>query len=254
MIPSNHCRYPQSRLKPAFTLVELLISISIIIILAGLLFVLTSRIRSNARQAHAVSAMRQIVIANVGYYSENNGVINVIRDASERGPYEGTGGRWVSDSFMGRMQPFLFPGIETTDQKQLAADLRASLSQLLDTTNLKTMAGTPFAGVPVTTDASAVPNPFAINERLRPKWGAANPPLRISSFGDPATVLYLTYGRYYFSPAMGQTYTPLPQGDDRRRTIYYLPNRKGFFAFLDGHVELLSPPIDERLFGERPPL
>ena len=99
----------------------------------------------------------------------------------------------------------------------------------------------------------ASPTPFAINDRLRPKWGNANPPQRVSSYGDSSGILYMTYGRYYFNPLLGEKYTPLPLAGDNRRAIYFLPNRKGIFCFLDGHVEMLSPPIEERRFGVRPP-
>lgn len=243
---------PQAKPRQGFTLVELLVSITIIIVLAALVLVVTGKIRASAQQANAVSAMRQIGIANVGYYSEHNGNINVIRDANEKGTYEGTGGKWVGNSFMGRMQPYLFSGLETSDQKKLAAAITTSLSALLGTTDLKTMAGTPFSGVPVTTDGSGVRNPFAINDRLRPKWGNASPPQRVSSYGDPSGVLYMTYGRYYFNALLCEKYLPLPRAGDNRRAIYFLPNRKGIFCFLDGHVEMLSPPIEERRLGVRP--
>ena len=114
------------------------------------------------------------------------------------------------------------------------------------------MAGTIFSGVPVTSDGSGIRNPIAINGNLRPKWGNANRPLRVSSFGDPASVLYLSFGRYYFSEKETGMYLPLPQNGDTRRAIYYLPNRKGIFSFLDGHVEMLSPPIEERRLGVNP--
>lgn len=249
---SQHSGIPQRAATAGFTLVELLVAITIIVVLAALVFAVTGKIRANAQQANAVSAMRQIGIANVSYYSEHNGSINVIRDATEKGPYEGTGGKWVGESFMGRMQPYLFAGLETSDQKKLAAAITTSLSELFGTTDLKTMAGTPFSGVPVTTDASAVRNPIAINDRLRPKWGNANPPQRVSSYGDPSGVLYMTYGRYYFNPLLCEKYLPLPTAGDNRRAIYFLPNRNGIFCFLDGHVEMLSPPIEERLLGIRP--
>lgn len=231
---------------------ELLISITIIIVLAALVFIITSKVRDNARQANAVSAMRQIAIANVGYYTENSGNINVIRDANEKGQYEGKGGKWVSDSFNGRMQPFLFSGIEEDNEKAVAKSITEAMEQLLGTTDLKTMKGTIFSGVPVTTDGSGIRTPLAINDRLRPKWGNASPPRRVSSYGDPSGVIYMTFGRYYFNELLCQEYKPLPQYGDNRRAIYFLPNHKGIFCFLDGHVELLSPPIDERLLGERP--
>lgn len=234
-----------------FTLVELLVVITIIITLAAMTFAVTGKIRASAQEANALSAMRQIGLANVAYYTENNGAINVIRDATEKGPYEGAGGKWVSNSFMGRMQPYLFSGLEPTDQKRLATEITSSLSKLLGTSDLKTMAGTPFSGVPVTTDASGVRNPIAINGNLRPKWGNANPPQRVSSYGDPSSILYMTFGRYQFNPVLAEKYLPLPVSGER--AIYFLPNRKGIFCFLDGHVEMLSPPVDERRFGVRPP-
>jgi prepilin-type N-terminal cleavage/methylation domain-containing protein/prepilin-type processing-associated H-X9-DG protein len=253
MIDPTRIGLPRGTPQQGFTLVELLVSITLIMVLAALVFAVTGKIRTNAQQANLVSAMRQIGLANVGYYSEHNGDINVIRDATEKGSYEGTGGRWVGNSFMGRMQPYLFSGLETSDQKKLASAIKTSLGELLGTSDLKTMAGTPFSGVPVTTDASAIPNPIAINDRLRPKWGNANPPQRVSSYGDPSGILYMTYGRYYFNPLLGETYAPLPRAGDNRRAIYFLPNRKGIFCFLDGHVEMLAPPIDEHRFGVRPP-
>lgn len=238
--------------RPGFTLVEILVSITIIVVLAALVFTMTGKIRTKAQQTNAVSAMRQVGLANVSYYTENNGNLNTIRDSpGEKGAYEAKGGRWVGDSFMGRMQPYLFPGNETTNQPLLGKQIIASLKDLLGTSDIKTMAGSIFSGVVTTSDGSAINNPFAINNVLRPKWGPLNPPSSVSRFGDPSTILYLTFGRYYFKPEHIKTYKPLPaQGDNF--PIYYLPDRKGIFAFLDGHVELLSPPIEERRLGEKP--
>lgn len=73
---------PRGKTRQGFTLVELLVTI--IIVLAAMVFVVTGKIRANAQQANAVSALRQIGIANVGCYTENNGAINVIRDSGQR--------------------------------------------------------------------------------------------------------------------------------------------------------------------------
>ena len=252
MIQTTLIGIPRGKRRHGFTLVELLVTVTIIIVLAALVFAITGKIRTNARQANAVTALRQIGIANAAYYTENNGAINVIRDAGEWGKYEGNGMKYASNSFIGRMQPYLFAGIGTTDEKALAAEIKSSLSSLFNTSNLASMAGTLFSGVPVTTDGSGIPNPISVNSKLRPKWGKDNPPLRVSSFGDPSGILYLTYGRYYFDQVQASAYSPLPLPGDRRRTIYYLPNRKAIFSFLDGHIEMLSPPVPERLFGEQP--
>jgi prepilin-type N-terminal cleavage/methylation domain-containing protein len=231
-----------------FTLVELLVCITIIIVLAALVFSITGKIRASAQQATAMSSLRQIGIANVAYSSENNGDINVIRDTGEWGSFEGPGSAYASNSFVGRMQPFLFAGIGTKDEKSLKNETYSAFRDLFQTSDLASMAGTPFSGVPIYADGSGIHNPISVNSKLRPVWGKTSPPLRVSSFGSPANVLYLTYGRYYFDLLQGSTYTPMPLPGDRRRTIYYLPNRKAIFCFLDGHIEMLSPPIPERLF------
>ncbi len=67
-----------------------------------------------------MAALRQIGIAHVAYASENNGAINVVRDVGEWGSgHEGPGNKFASNSFWGRMQPHLFAGIETNDEKAL---------------------------------------------------------------------------------------------------------------------------------------
>jgi|688.fasta_scaffold80135_2 prepilin-type N-terminal cleavage/methylation domain-containing protein/prepilin-type processing-associated H-X9-DG protein len=236
--------------RPGFTLIELLVSITILIVLAALVLVVTGKVRKNAQQANAVSAMRQIGMANVAYYSENNGSINVIRDSGEKGRYESSSGKWASDSFMGRMQPYLFGNSSTSNEKTFANEMNASLSALFGSSDIKTMAGTIFNGVPVTTDSSTIRNPIAVNDALRPTWGAANGPRRVATFDNPSGTLYLTFGRYYFNEQLAKTYIPMPQKGDNRRAIYFLPNRKAIFSFLDGHVELLSAPIPERYFAK----
>lgn len=241
---------PRRGTRHGFTLVELLVTITIIIVLAALSVVVNGKVRDSARQANAISAMRQIGVANIGYYSENSGSINVIRDDGEKGSFEsgGTDG-WFKNSFVGRMQPFLFSGLDSGSGKTLAKQIEAAFADLYKTTDFKTMAGTSFSGVWPYADTSGILNPIAVNTNLRPKWGAASPPLKVSSIDDPSSMLYLTYGRYYFTKEHGKIYTPMPEGKGVRG-IHYLPNRQGIFCFLDGHIEVLSPPILEKFFEQ----
>ena len=238
---------PRGGRHHGFTLVELLVSITIIIALAALVFAITGKVRANAQQVNAISSLRQIGIAHVAYASENNGAINIMRDAGEVGSgYEGGGNAWVSNTFWGRAQPYLFAGIDTKDQKLLAAEIKSSLNALFNTSDLKTMAGTPFSGISAYGDLSGISVPLGFNLKLRPAWRAA--PLRVSSIADPSRILYCTYGRYFIEPIHGSIYTPLPLPGDTRRGIYYLPNRKTIACFLDGRVETISPPIPVRFF------
>lgn len=233
--------------RQGFTLVELLVTIAIIAVIAVIALFSTGKIRDNAQRANAMSSLRQIGIANLAYSAENNGAINVIRDPGEWGSrHEGPGSRYASNSFVGRMQPYLFSGIDETTERTLKTGTVSAYAALLNAKEFTSMAGTPFSGVRPYSDGSGIPNPVAVNIRLRPAWNQA--PLRIPSFGDPSRILYLTYGRYYFDVLQGSAYTPLPLPDDRRRAIYFLPNRKAIVCFLDGHIEMISPPIPERLF------
>ena len=61
--------------KAAFTLTEILVVITIIAVLATLLFSLTSRMRNKASSAISVSNLRQIGMAIVTYASDNNGTL-----------------------------------------------------------------------------------------------------------------------------------------------------------------------------------
>jgi prepilin-type N-terminal cleavage/methylation domain-containing protein len=253
MIRQIRTCFPLGRPRTGFTLVELLVTITIIIILASLTVVVTGKIRTSARQATAMSALRQIAIANMGYSGENAGAINVIRDSGEWGSFEGPGVKFASNSFMGRMQPYLFGELEAANERALSTEIKSSLAALFQTTDLKFMESTLFSGVPVTTDGSGIPNPIAINSKLRPVWGPKNPFLRVSSFGNPAATLYMTYGRYYYSMVETRKYRPLPVSSDRSRTIYFLPDQRGMFTFLDGHIEMLSMPIPERLLDSAEP-
>ena len=249
MIHTTRIGIPQGRPRHGFTLVELLVSITIIIVLAALVFTVTGRIRTSAKQANAVTSLRQIGIAQAAYSSENNGFINTLRDTGEVGSgFEGGGNAWVSNTFWGRMQPYLFAGIETNNQQALSREIKSSLHGLFNTSDLKTMAGTPFSGISAYGDLSGISVPLAFNAKLKPAW--RQPPLRVSSVGDPSRVLYCTYGRYFIDHTHGSTYLPLPQPGDNRRAIYFLPNRKAIACFLDGHVELISPPIPERFFKQ----
>ena len=59
--------------KKAFTLVELLVVIAIIAVLIGILMPTLVAVRSQARSAVCKLNLRQLLVANIGYATENNG-------------------------------------------------------------------------------------------------------------------------------------------------------------------------------------
>ena len=73
------------RLRGGFTLVELLVVILIIVVLAGITFTVSSRVRDQAITATDTGKFRQVGVALAGISQDNNGVIphgNMAKDAN----------------------------------------------------------------------------------------------------------------------------------------------------------------------------
>lgn len=229
--------------RRGFTLVELLVVITIIVLLATVVVFMTRKIRDKAFQANALSTLRQVAAYNVAYSTENNGDINTLRDGND--PKEGGGGAWVKNTYWGRLQPYLFADVTTNDQKQLNKELHLRLDQLFSSPDADKMTNTVISGSRVYHDTSGLPVPFGFNRNLY-KWGQF---LKASSFGDPSQVLYSTYGFYFFNEEDGKKYEPRPiEGAAVKNNIYYLENQSALASFLDGHVEAIQAPIPERRF------
>lgn len=236
-------RKPSAESAGGFTLVELLVTIVVIVALAALVFTMTGKIRSKAQQANALTALRQIAGANVNYSIENNGDINTMRWKGD--PKEGGGGAWVSNSFWGRIHQFLYPDVSMNNQNQLRKELNQRLDSLFNSSDADKMIGTFLQGARIYHDDSGLPVPIAFNRNLH-QWGRF---LKVSSFSDPARVIYATYGYGFFDDNDGRSYAPIPRDNSiPANKIYYTGNKQAMVSFLDGHVEVMQPPIHERLF------
>jgi prepilin-type processing-associated H-X9-DG protein/prepilin-type N-terminal cleavage/methylation domain-containing protein len=62
------------RTSDGFTLVEILVSITIVLVLAALIFSLNSKMRTAADESRCASNLRQLQAANILYANENNGM------------------------------------------------------------------------------------------------------------------------------------------------------------------------------------
>lgn len=224
-----------------FTLVELLVVITIIGVLAALTMAVTQNLRGKAYLANSMSSMRQVAAMNVAYYTENNGDINTLRFGGD--PKEGGGSVWVKNTYWGRLQPYLFPDVTTNNQGQLKKELDTRLDGLFNTKDAGKMVNTALAGSRIYHDTSGLPVPFAFNSVLAP-WGKF---VKASSVQDPTQLLYFTYGFGMFNKTDGQAYEPMPPaGSPVGSNIYFLKDKKALGVFLDGHVESLSPQIPDR--------
>lgn len=230
-------------LKAGFTLVELLVVIVIIAVLASVAIFATRGVRKKAMQVNAMSALREIAAGSIAYAAENNGDINTMRWAGD--PKEGGGGQWVSNTFWGRLQPYLFADVSETNQNMLKKELSFRLDRLFKSTDADTMAGTFVYGAKIYHDTSGLTVPVGFNSNLH-QWGKF---LKVSSFNDPSQVIYFTYGFGFFNEEDGKSYAPVPSDKSMpKNNIYYFDNKTMAALFLDGHMEILNPPIPKRRF------
>ena len=90
--------------------------------------------------------------------------------------------------------------------------------------------------------------PFAFNNYVQ-DWNKFR---KTSSF-DASQTIYFTYGFNNFTESKGSDYVRLPDsGSQRISGIHYFKNKTGVFVFLDGHTEILSPPIPRRRLTSTP--
>lgn len=224
---------------------ELLVVIAIIIILVGLVIVGLTRATESARETKALVPLRTAAAAGMVYSVENNGQINTLKWPED--PLEGGGGAWVSNSFWGRLQPHIFTNITSTTQTKLGAEFKQKIGELFPTTNPSKMTGTLMQGGSIYHDASGLPVPFAFNRYLY-KW---NNRVTVNEAGGPTGIIYMTYGWHLFDEKDASAYVEWPKdGTTPKNPIRYLSNQKVMAVYLDGHVEMLAPPIPKRLFHQ----
>ncbi len=234
-----------------FTLVELLVVISIIAVLALVVVLMTARIKQKAYQATALSPLRQTSMACMVYSQENNGdIMSVNFEGSPR-----LKGKWVTTSFWGALAPNLFSGLNLKDDNTSANALNRAVASFLgikentQPKDFKKMKGT-FQGEThgaISDTCSFVP--FAFNKNVT-DWTKYH---KISQYPDPSATLYMTYGWASFIEKDGDKYAPLPKTKaERTSNIDWFHSKTAAFVFLDGHVEILSPPIADRLYSVKP--
>lgn len=230
-----------------FTLIEVLVSITIIIALAVVVFFMTRRIRTSALQANSVNVLRQVSVGNAGFSAENNGDINVLLDGND----PRASGKYITKNFWGLLGPHLFPDVTLADNKATGTALKLRVDSLLGTSNAKFMTGTFQQGPQAYADGSGLVVPFAFSTNVH-QWGKY---LKTTQYDNPARVLHMTFGFYRFDQADGSKYAPIPKSKSERvNNIDYFQNKTAPFTFLDGHVEILSPPISKEIFGTKPPI
>ncbi|MEX1049750.1 MAG: prepilin-type N-terminal cleavage/methylation domain-containing protein [Akkermansiaceae bacterium] len=241
-------KFPRNRARPqfdrrirfdGFTLVELLVTITIIVALAALSVMLIQWVRERARIVNAISSLRQVASFHLAYSSENQGAIN-----TAGGTLVGPAG---AQNFWERFQPYFIPRMETTQGPAEKQEILRSLNTLLNTTDADTMAGTALSGPKIFHDSRGLPIPYSFNKNIY----HGKELLKMSRVPNPEQVIYAVYGRFVFTEADGKAYAPLPSnGTIPANKIFYLSDKKALAAFLDGHVESIAAPFSDRAYGE----
>lgn len=229
---------------PGFTLIEVLIVIMIVVVMAVLTMSISRNFMDKAYMTGAINSMRQVASANASYAIDNNSDINVPLDAGDT-----RYGNHAKNSFWGRLVPYLFSGIDIddADDAELKEQLKLRLDGLFGTPDSETMTKTFQKGAEINTDGADLPMPFAFNTNVYDSGQY----VKTHAFRDPARTLYMAYGFELFDEADGATYAPIPKsGDARTNNIDWFSNKTAAFTFLDGHVEILSPPVPARRFKD----
>lgn len=247
--PTLNIQQPVRKNRGGFTLVELLVVITIIAALSAVAFFSARSMMAKSKQANAMSGLRQVGGASLAYSSENNGDIPTLIYAGDPrlvpASFPGGGGGWVRNTFWGRLQPYIFAGATTTNQGQLRILLKQGIDQVFSTKDSNTMEGTFINGSRIYKDTAGLPVPIAFNHNLY-QWNNFK---KTNSFDNAGQVIYAVYGFAFFKEKDGEAY--VPRSTDRSNTgcnIYYGDNRKALAVFLDGHVEAVAPPMSSRRF------
>lgn len=230
--------------RRGFTLIEVMISITIIVVLALVVIVMTRKIKEKAYQAKALSPLSQTSAACMAYALENNGDIMTVN-------FQGSPrmkGKWVMNSFWGALAPHVFSGIDVKDTTASATALKQAVAGLFGTQD-RLMKGTFQGDTHGAIADTCTFVPFAFNTNVT-GWDIYR---KISQYDDPGKTLYFTYGWSSFTKEDGDEYAPLPKTKpERTNNIDWFSNKTAAFVFLDGHVEILNPPIADRLYSVKP--
>jgi prepilin-type N-terminal cleavage/methylation domain-containing protein/prepilin-type processing-associated H-X9-DG protein len=236
--PANRTR------QRGFTLVELLVVITITVVLAALIVVMTGKIKQKAYQAKSLTVLNQMSTACTAYSLENNGDIMTVNFEG----YPRMKGKWVTGSFWGAIAPNLFAGLNLRDDVTSAKLLNQAVTSLFGTQD-RTMKGTFQGETYGAISDTCCFVPFAFNGNLT-GWDKYR---KVTQYEDPSATLYMAYGWVSFAKKDGEKYAPLPKTrSERSSNIDWFHNKTAAFLFLDGHVEILSPPIADRYYSDKP--
>jgi len=206
----------ESHLTSAFTLIELLVVISIIAILAGLLFPAVSRGLKSARSAACSSNLRQVGVGFTIYLDENGGRVPLawVNSSSEAASYglPYTGG-WI-DYYHGRLDS----GEKHVGGCPVQRANKASI----------------WKAAKKTANEIAMYRTYGLNSRLTSNTTG---PMPIESYESPSSALLIGDGDNTDSGGKAGYYN---SGLNEARPPESVHNDRANMLFLDTHVESMA--------------
>ena len=227
--------------KQTFTLIELLIVISIIAILAAMLLPALNKARARAKATQCISQQKEVMTAHISYADDNKGLF-VLRSSYETSyePYHVilSGGRWVRNqlTFNNRtvylpFSVFLCPASPNVDQAMKYAEENASNT------------GIKYAyGMPLDTEDSGFSERFGeITYKFTPAGSGESRFLVSSRMRKPSALVILAdtirpardASSWWFFSQSSLNLSSHP-------AIHTLHNNRANVAMADGHVTTMS--------------
>lgn len=222
-----------------FTLTELLVVIAIVAVLSLVSFQGVRWAMAGAKASTAVKNLQQIALGNLAYSTDNGGrIVGLGNGIDWKG--ENTRGMGI----MGRLYPY----VSGTEKLPEWADLHRTYAPLRDANVPAALSSPPTPGTYQKTWASnhlfaEYPGPNTEGRLVAAK--------RMQQFDSPERVIYVISGWNFVNAQMGEDRSLLPMPSAPRNGIYYSYRSKAPAAFLDGHGELLSYPINPRSFDPK---
>ena len=225
-----HPRPPcAARARAAFTLMELLVVVSIILVLAAIALPVYSTVLSRANKAVAINNMRQVTAALISYAGQNDGNFpdeNIIQGSSwanATGP--------LGDKVWFNVLPRMLG-------KKSVGDYANNPSAFYTKDNLLFLPGATY---PLATRNNKPSFAFALNSKLQRKSkGQGN--TKLSQVTNPArTVVFLEEGINGETQAMPRVQAAY-EGEQKTsaRSFVERYGGQGVITFLDGHAETLA--------------
>jgi len=220
-----------------FTIIELLVVISILAILTGLLLPVLQRARLKGLDTHCMSNLRQLSLAGQMYWDDNN---------SQAFSYWGNslnGGNTYWFGWLGR-----------GDEGKRRFDIsKGVLYKYLKNSSIQTCARLDYINDEFKLKATGASYGYGYNLHL--DGGSSLKPVVMTSLSSPSTVAFLADAAQvntFQSPASKNN--PMIEEfyyvNSREQTAHFRHNKESYVAFCDGRVELVgfsSGSIDHRL-------